>query len=74
MLLILPNDKDGLSKTELKLEKVDIADIMTEMQEEMLEVTIPKFTIETTVQLNNILQRVRPVHDLFLTEISQKTE
>lgn len=64
MLIVLPNKKNGLSNLEQKLEHVSVKDIMSQMKDEMLEVVIPKFKIETTVQLNEILHRVRDINIL----------
>ena len=55
MTFILPNDKDGLSKLENDLKRALVPHNLTH---EMVEVQIPKFKIESKIDLKEILRNV----------------
>ncbi|KAJ3644596.1 hypothetical protein Zmor_022317 [Zophobas morio] len=55
MTIILPNDKDGLSKLENDLERALVPHNLTH---EMVEVQIPKFKIESKIDLKEILRNL----------------
>lgn len=57
-LILLPNDKDGLSALEAKLRKYGLTKIINQMTKQMIKVSIPKFKVESEVKLNDILQNV----------------
>ena len=58
MLIILPDKKNGLEKLEKNLQNYDIKNILKQMTEESVEVTLPIFQIETKIELNSILNKV----------------
>jgi len=58
MFIILPHDIDGISKLENKLAGVDLSKILTHLPEEEVVVSIPKFKLEETTDLNDILTEV----------------
>jgi serine protease inhibitor len=58
MFIILPHDIDGISKLENKLAGVDLSKILTHLPEQEVEVSIPKFKLEETTDLNDILTEV----------------
>jgi len=58
MFIILPHDIDGISELEKKLAGVDLFEILTQLWEQIVEVTIPKFKLEETTDLNYILTEV----------------
>lgn len=59
MLIILPNERNGIGYLESKLASVDIAGMVSNMQYSEVNVALPKFRIESTLMLNNILEEVR---------------
>ncbi|RZC37809.1 Serpin domain containing protein, partial [Asbolus verrucosus] len=67
MVFVLPNEKDGLASLENQMEKVFAPQ---NPRREFLFVALPKFKIETTIQLVNILKneneklsvRPRPIY------------
>ena len=58
MFIILPHDIDGISKLENKLAGVDLSNILSYLPEVEVEVSIPKFKLEETTDLNEILREV----------------
>jgi len=58
MFIILPHDIDGISELEKKLAGVDLSKILTHLPELEVEVSIPKFKLEETTDLNDILTEV----------------
>lgn len=57
-LIILPNNRTGLTALEDKLKDYDLAKVFNEMGLKKVDVCIPKFKVETEINLNNILQNV----------------
>jgi hypothetical protein len=58
MFIILPHDVDGISELEKKLAGFDLSKILTQLPEQEVEVSIPKFKLEETTDLNDILTEV----------------
>lgn len=58
MLIILPNERDGLSKLEEKLQSVNIADLTSKMYSQEVEVALPKFKIEFDLDLKETLEKL----------------
>ena len=58
MLIILPNKKDGISALESKIGQVNFQDLVKSLQEEEVEVKLPKFKIETAITMKEPLQEV----------------
>lgn len=58
MVFILPDKIDGLKDLESKLSSVDISQEIHTFEKPTVTVQIPKFKLETTVDLNSILQEV----------------
>uniref|UniRef100_A0A182QL06 Serpin domain-containing protein n=1 Tax=Anopheles farauti TaxID=69004 RepID=A0A182QL06_9DIPT len=55
MLLLLPNERMGLSALEQKLPSLNLAELTTKMHKQEVEVFLPKFKIEFTRDLNDDL-------------------
>ncbi|XP_045471143.1 antichymotrypsin-2-like isoform X11 [Harmonia axyridis] len=58
MVIILPDERDGIKDLEAKLEKVDLTKITEDMYPSDVNVALPKFKIETTVNLNEALDKI----------------
>lgn len=58
MLFILPNDYTGLQSLEQSLKRTTFADIVANMEEVKVSVRLPKFKIETEIELKNTLKAV----------------
>lgn len=58
MFIILPSDIDGISELENRLAGVDLSKILTQLPEQKVEVSVPKFKLEETTNLNDILNKV----------------
>lgn len=69
MLLILPNQKDGITDLEEKLHLVDLGQLHTRLIQANVLVLIPKFKIDSTIDLKNPLQAVSHNYLLFLNGI-----
>ncbi|GLV39191.1 Serpin 42Da [Carabus blaptoides fortunei] len=58
MLIILPNEMDGITKLQEKIKDVDVVNIMQNMYETTVEVSVPKFKIETTSPMKEMLKEM----------------
>ncbi|KAF2899766.1 hypothetical protein ILUMI_06420 [Ignelater luminosus] len=58
MVVILPNLIDGITKLEEKLMNVDLTTLTENMENEELELSLPKFKMETTMDLKPILEEM----------------
>ncbi|XP_067013774.1 leukocyte elastase inhibitor isoform X4 [Anabrus simplex] len=58
MVILLPDAIDGLDDLESKLDKIDMADILQSVENVEVEVTLPRFKLETTIDLNDPLKRL----------------
>lgn len=61
MVFILPDKIDGLKELESKLSSVDISQEVRTFDKPVVTVQIPKFKMETTVDLNGILKELGAV-------------
>ncbi|CAH0558183.1 unnamed protein product [Brassicogethes aeneus] len=58
MIVVLPNKKDGIKGLEQKLAATDITKVTEGMYPTDVEVFLPKFKIETTIDLNQHLENM----------------
>ncbi|XP_055533855.1 serine protease inhibitor 42Dd-like isoform X4 [Wyeomyia smithii] len=58
MLIMLPNERDGLKKLEDTLLTIDIPYLMTKMYTQEVEVFLPKFKIEFDIDLQETLEKL----------------
>ncbi|KAG8268933.1 hypothetical protein J6590_011542 [Homalodisca vitripennis] len=58
MVFILPNKEDGLQAMEAKLAETSLESILKDLRDTRVEVTIPKFKVEQTLKLKDILQKM----------------
>ncbi|GLV34495.1 Serpin 42Da [Carabus blaptoides fortunei] len=58
MLIILPYQVNGITKLQEKIKDVDIMTLMQNMSEKTVEVNVPKFKIETTSKMNEMLKEM----------------
>lgn len=63
-LMVLPNSRTGLSALETKLNNYDLTKITEQMHKQLVNVTIPKFKVESEISLNDILKKVCAFHIL----------
>lgn len=57
-LVILPNKRSGLAALETKLKNTDLKTITDQLNQEYVDVSIPKFKIEYQVNLKTVLKKV----------------
>lgn len=57
-MIILPDNRTKLHELESKLKYVNLAEVSAQMSYDELEITIPKFTIEYEIKLNDVLKNV----------------
>lgn len=62
MLILLPHERDGLTKLEENLQNIDISDMLTKMHSQEVEVFMPKFKIEFDLDLKDTLEKVSTDH------------
>ncbi|XP_050092124.1 serine protease inhibitor 42Dd-like isoform X1 [Anopheles aquasalis] len=55
MLVLLPNERDGLAALEEKLPSLNLAEITSQLYKQEVEVFLPKFKIEFSLDLNDDL-------------------
>lgn len=58
MLILLPNERNGLPKLEENLQNIDIPDLLTKMYSQEVEVFLPKFKIEFDLDLKETLEKL----------------
>ncbi|KAF5299965.1 hypothetical protein FQA39_LY11338 [Lamprigera yunnana] len=58
MVIILPNEVDGIEDLEKKLVKVDLSTITNGMRNVEVQVSLPKFKIETEMDLESVLRKM----------------
>ena len=59
LIVILPNKRNGIAELEKKLADTDLTKITENMFKPEVVVKLPKFKIETTIELNEPLEQVR---------------
>lgn len=57
-LVILPNKRNGLPELESKLKDIDLNDLTSKLYKQEVNVKLPKFKIESSFQLKDILTEV----------------
>ncbi|XP_043593783.1 antichymotrypsin-2-like isoform X3 [Bombus pyrosoma] len=58
MIIILPNEIDGLSDVEKKLQNTSLTNILSHGNEEKMELWLPKFKVESMLELNDVLKEM----------------
>ena len=66
MVIILPNEINGLPMVEKKLQSMSIADILKQGYEREVQLQLPKFKIEKKIDLNSVLEKMG-LTDMFTT-------
>ncbi|XP_033345770.1 antichymotrypsin-2-like [Bombus vosnesenskii] len=58
MIIILPNEIDGLPDVEKKLQNTNLTNILSQGYEEEVELWLPKFKVESMLKLNDVLKEM----------------
>lgn len=58
MFIILPHDVHGISKLEKKLASENLSKVLLRLPKQEVRVSVPKFKLEETTDLQNILKEV----------------
>lgn len=61
MVVLLPNEIDGLAKLEKELQTFDLKSLTSNMTMKKLDVFLPKFSTSFSVTLNKALSNVRMI-------------
>lgn len=69
MVLVLPNSVNGIVKLEQKLLNVDLTTLTQNMYYDEVKLSLPKFKIETTMDLKPILKQVCIVNQYYFKQI-----
>lgn len=62
MVVLLPNEIDGLAKLEKELQTFDLKSLTSNMTMKKLDVFLPKFSTSFSVTLNKALSNVRMIY------------
>lgn len=62
MVFVLPIKEDGLQEVEHKLANTSMDSLLSNLREQRVETTIPKFKIEQEMQLKDTLMKVKIDH------------
>lgn len=69
LLIILPNQRNGIQGLESKLSSVDITSLTSGMYSAEVNVALPKFKIESKIDLKDALKEVRKSYILYFLDI-----
>uniref|UniRef100_A0A1Q3FGW7 Putative serine proteinase inhibitor n=2 Tax=Culex tarsalis TaxID=7177 RepID=A0A1Q3FGW7_CULTA len=58
MLILLPNERDGLAKLEGNLQNIDVVDLLSRMSRQEVEVFLPRFKVEFDLDLTETLDKL----------------
>lgn len=61
MLIILPNQRNGIKALESKLANIDITTLTNGLYSTEVNVALPRFKIESTIELDDVLKQVRKI-------------
>lgn len=59
MLILLPDDNDGLAALESNLKSINFDEIQKQMTENIVTVSLPRFQIHFSINLKKTLKKVR---------------
>lgn len=58
MVFVLPDKRDGLAEVECKLSNTNLSELHKKLREVEVEVSIPRFKLEESLDLVNTLREV----------------
>lgn len=58
MVIILPREIDGLTELMPQIAHIDIDKLLKNGRKQEIKLYLPRFKVESTVLLNNVLQKV----------------
>jgi len=58
MIVLLPDKRDGLAEMETKLEDFNLNDLVNKLQSTKVQLQLPKFKLESTIDLKDPLTKV----------------
>ncbi|XP_076634199.1 uncharacterized protein LOC143348166 [Colletes latitarsis] len=58
MIIVLPNDVNGLHELQQNLQDINITNLLDDTYEKEVELYLPKFKIESKLDLNDVLQKM----------------
>lgn len=64
MFILLPKKVDGIKELEAKMKDYDLSTVHEKMRSTEVKVFLPKFKVETTMQLNEPLKKVFTISDM----------
>jgi len=62
MIILLPDAKDGLKELENNFSKINLHDISKKMTQYHVTVKLPRFKLEQSLQLEEVLSNVSKYH------------
>lgn len=64
MVIILPNSRTGLSKLEKTMKNLNLATIVDKLFDDEVDVDLPKFKVESEINLNDVLKNVSQLNEI----------
>lgn len=72
MIFVLPNKEGTLPEVEDKLSTMSLRRLLNGLSENKVEVTIPKFSLEMTINLKDTLSKVTNTEGTLIAQIEDK--
>lgn len=69
MIIILPIEMDGLAEVEKKLANINLAEEFNQLYEVTVNLSLPKFKLEETIDVKKLLQEVVIIYNLLFLPI-----
>lgn len=66
MMILLPDAKDGLQELENNFSKINLHDISKKMTQYHVTVKLPRFKLEHSLQLEEVLSNVSKCHKQYI--------
>ena len=66
MVILLPNEKEGLADMESKLATFNFTEIISRLQPKRISLSMPRFKLESTIDLKDPLSKVIKAYDFFI--------
>jgi len=66
MMILLPDAKDGLQELENNFSKINLHDISKKMTQYHVTVKLPRFKLEHSLQLEDVLSNVSKYHKQYI--------
>nr|CAD7427469.1 unnamed protein product [Timema monikensis] len=73
MVILLPNDRNGLPNLEAKLTSEKLTEVLSQLHSTEVNVSIPRFKLEDTIDLNSVLQEVTLLYKMGMNNMFEES-